>query len=296
MRNIGITGILIILLGLTACGGGSSGTLMGRVVDGFGNPLGGDAVCVSLSNNPVVYHPDMHGNFIVRAPVGGYTLSISFTNLDAGFNFYLEDTVQVIKASQQLGTYTLLSVQNTEGWEAYNATDYLGAIAKFSEQAELARSGQIVWLPYMRYIEGEEGENTLLTQGVLSAENGLGWCYARGLRDYQTGRTHFDASLSGGYNKYDAFVGLAGLALGEGDGTAALDYLQQVIDEPGNYDSSQFHDGIKEIDLIAAKSLAQFLLGQDGYSRDTADEIREDVAEEGNSGSIDLLNVLDVFR
>jgi len=295
MRKIYIMILLILVTGLVSCTSGGSGTLMGRVVDGFGNPLGGDAVMVTLSNNPAVHRPDQYGNFIVHAPEGDYTMKISFANPAAGFNYYLEQPVVVAKGTRNLGTFTLLNVQNMEAWAEYRDSEYIAAIDLFSEQADRARSAQLVWLPYMRYTEGEPGQNTLLTQGVLSAENGLGWCYSRGLHNHTEGKIHFEASLSGGYNNYDAYVGLAGIALGEGDGTTALELLEKVIDEPGLYDSTQIHDNIKEVDLMAAKALAQFLLGQDGYSRQTADAIRTQVEENGNAGSRDLLNALDQF-
>jgi hypothetical protein len=297
MRNILLAaGIIAILLGLSACEGGSSGTLMGRVVDGFGYPLGGDAVMITLSDNPAFHRPDQHGNFIVRAPVGDYTMTISFSNPAAGFNYRLTEQVRVSKGSKQLGTFTLLNVQNMQGWESYRAGDYSSALAYFSEQANLARSGQIVWLPYMRYVEGDEGENTLLTQGVLSAENGLGWTYSRGFHNLHEGLVHYQQSLAGGYNNYDAKVGLTGIAIGDGDGQAAFDYVSEVIDEPGYYDSSQIHDDITEVDLIAIKSFAQFLLGQDGYSRETAQSIEGRIDTEANPATRDLLAALEQFR
>ncbi len=286
--------ITITLLGLMSCGGGQSGTLMGRVVDGFGNPLGGEYVMVTLSGNPAVHRPDQYGNFIVRAPTGSYTMRISFSNPAAGFNFRLDENIDVVHGSKQLGTFTLLSVQNSAAWERYRAGDYSGAAQLFNEQANIARAGA-VWLPYMRYIEGEEGQNTLLTQGVLSAENGLGWCLSRGSGNHQEGMIHFEQSLFGGYNNYDAFVGMAGVALGEGDPARALELLQQTIDEPGLYDSTQIHDNVKEVDLIACKALAQFMLGQDGYSRDTMASISDEVATDGNTGSVEILGILDTF-
>jgi len=297
MRNILLAaGLILVLLGLSACDGGSSGTLMGRVVDGFGYPLGGEAVMISLSDNPAFHRPDEHGNFIVRAPVGDYTMTISFSNPAAGFHYRLVEQVRVSKGSKQLGTYTLLNVQNMEGWESYRAGDYAGALDFFLEQADLARSGQLVWLPYMRYTEGEEGENTLLTQGVLSAENGLGWTLSRGFHNHQEGLIHYQQSLAGGYNNYDAKVGLAGIAIGAGDGQTALDFITEVIDEPGYYDSSQIHDNITEVDLIAIQSFAQFLLGQDGYSRETAQSIDGRIDTEANPATRDLLIALEQFR
>ncbi len=294
MRNIFIAGLLTILIGLTACGGGSSGTLMGRVVDGFGNPLGGEAVMVNLSGNPAIHRPDQYGNFIVRAPTGTYTMRISFSNPDAGFHYRLDSDVIVSKGSRNLGTFTLLNAQNMEAWESYQQSDYDDAISLFSRQAEQGRAGQ-VWLPYMRYIEGEEGQNTTLTQGVLSAENGLGWCFSRGKGNHQEGKVHYEQSLFGGYNNYDALVGLAGIAIGDGEPETALGYLNQVIEEPGYYDSSQIHDSITEVDLIAMKSFAEFMLGQDGYSKETAQSIADQIADEGNVGSKGLLNALELF-
>lgn len=297
MRNILLAaGMIAILIGLSACSDGSSGTLMGRVVDGFGYPLGGEAVMVTLSDNPAIHRPDEHGNFIVRAPTGDYTMTISFSNPAAGFNYRLEEQVRVSKGSKQLGTFTLLNVQNMDGWEAYRAADYQSALEYFSEQATLARSGQVVWLPYMRYVEGEEGENTLLTQGVLSAENGLGWTLSRGFNNHREGWVHFQQSLAGGYNNYDAKVGLAGIAVGAGDAQMAYDFITEVIDEPGYYDSSQIHDNITEVDLIAVKSLAQLLLGQDGYSRETAQSIEDRIEDEASPATRDLLTALDQFR
>lgn len=296
MRKIAFSGLLTTFLLLTACGGGSSGTLMGRVVDGFGYPLGGDAVMIKLSDNPAIHRPDRWGNFIVHAPTGEYTMRISFSNPPAGFHYKLEEDVRVVKGSKQLGTFTLLNVQNMEAWAAYREHDWNRAIKLFGEQADLARSAQLAWLPYMRYVEGEPDENTLLTQGVLSAENGLGWCYARGVGDVDAGSVHYTASLSGGYNNYDAMVGLAGIALGKGDGETAVELLQKVIDEPGYYDSSQIHDYITEVDLVAARCLAEFLLGYDGISRDTAKSIEDRLINEANMGSLDLLEALDTFR
>ncbi len=284
-----------MLLGLVACEGGSSGTLMGRVVDGFGNPLGGEAVMVTLTGNPAVNYPDRWGNFIIHAPTGDYTMRISFANPAAGYRYRLDEQVEVIHGSRQLGTFTLLNAQNMVAWIEYQSGDYDSAIRVFNTQANDARSGQ-VWLPYMRYIEGEENQNTLLTQGVLSAENGLGWCFSRGKGNHQEGKVHFDQSLFGGYNNYDACVGLAGIALGKGDAQTALDLLNKVIAEPGYYDSSQIHDDINEVDLIAAKSLAQFLLGEDTASKEAADSIAGKVAGEGNAGSNDLLIMLAKFR
>jgi len=295
MRNIILAGLIAMLLGLVACEGGSSGTLMGRVVDGFGNPLGGEAVMVTLAGNPAVNYPDRWGNFIIHAPTGDYTMRISFANPAAGYRYRLDEQVAVIHGSRQLGTFTLLNVQNMVAWTEYQSGDYDSAIRVFTTQANDARSGQ-VWLPYMRYIEGEENQNTLLTQGVLSAENGLGWCFSRGKGNIQEGKVHFDQSLFGGYNNYDACVGLAGIALGNGDAQTALDLLDKVIAEPGYYDSSQIHDSVKEVDLIAAKSLAQFLLGEDIASKETADSIAGKVAGDGNTGSNDLLIMLAKFR
>ncbi len=297
MRRILTLAFLVLMIGLNACdGGGGSGTLMGRVVDGFGYPLGGDAVMVTLSGNPAIHRPDRWGNFIVRAPVGSYTMRISFSNPAAGFHYRLDEQVVVSKGSRQLGTFTLLNVQNMDAWTAYQMGDYQSAMNLFSEQATLARSGQVVWLPYMRYIEGEPEQNTLLTQGVLSAENGLGWTYARGFHNLTEGKLHFEQSLAGGYNNLDAMVGLAGIAVSEGEGEKALEYLEKVIVEPGLYDSSQIHDNIHEVDLIAMKSFVQFLLGQDGYSCDTAKSIEDDIAEQGNPASAELLAMLENFR
>jgi hypothetical protein len=165
----------------------------------------------------------------------------------------------------------------------------------FETQAAQARSGQVI-LPYFRVIEGDPGQNTLLTQGVLSAENGLGWCYARGLHKVGDAKAHYLASLSNGYKNMDAMVGLAGLSLGEGNGQGALDYLNTVITEPGLYDSTQLHDNIREVDLIAAKSLAQFLLGLDKDSAATAVSIAGQVDSAGNSASSELLALLDTMR
>jgi hypothetical protein len=91
-------------------------------------------------------------------------------------------------------------------------------------------------------------------------------------------------------------VGLAGIALGKGDGLGALELLQEVIDEPGYYDSSQIHDDISEVDLIAARAFAEFLLGYDTISEKTAMQIADEVESEGNTGSKDLLEVLELFR
>jgi len=295
MRNTFIASLAVFILWVSGCTSGSSGTLTGRVVDGFGYPLGGEAVMISLSGNPAVTFPDRWGNFIVHAPVGDYTMRISFSNPAAGFNYKLEEQVRVVKGTRQLGTFTLLNVQNMDAWAAYREGDYQRAMDLFSEQASLARSGQLVFLPYMRYIEGEPEQNTLLTQGVLSAENGLGWTFARGFHNSTQGRIHYRQSLAGGFNNLDAKVGLAGIAFGEGDGQTALSLLDEVIDEPGLYDSSQIHDDINEVDLIVAKSFAQFLLGQDGYSMETLESVKDRVPAEGNTGSNDLLKVMDIF-
>jgi hypothetical protein len=295
MRHIAFTGIILMMLAITSCGGGSSGTLTGRVVDGFGNPLGGEFVRVTLTGNPAVTNPDRWGNFIVHAPIGDYTMKITFSNPDAGFNFHLDQPVQVTQGSHALGTFTLGGPFNEEAWIAYRDRQWAVAITLFTQQAEEARSGQMVFLPYYRIIEGEENENTLLTQGVLSAENGLGWCLARGLGDIDGAKIHYDAALSGGYNNIDAKVGLAGIALGEGNGQDALDLLDTVIDEPGLYDSSKVHDNVKEIDLMAAKALAQFLMGHDAYAQETLDGIEEQVTNAGNSGSKDTVALLNQF-
>lgn len=292
-----IPAVLIISLFLLAgCHTGSSGLLSGRVVDGFGNPLGGDAVTITLSGKEALHSPDRWGNFQLYAPVGDYVMRIAFTNPDAGLDFTMEENVRIITGEQKLGTFTLLSVQNFDAWESYRQEDYASAISLFNEQAELARSGQIVNLPWMRYSEGEPNENTLLTQGVLSAKNGLGWCYARGLGDTAQGKQNFTESLSGGYNNYDAMVGLAAIAVSEGDGQRALDLITQVIDEPGYYDTSQIHDSISEVDLMMLKSLAEFMLFDDSDSIDTAESVRNTVATQGNSGSKNLLEVLDSLR
>jgi len=183
MRYIILAGLITIFVALSACSGGSSGALTGRVVDGFGNPLGGEAVMITLSGNPAFHRPDQWGNFIIQAPSGDYTMTISFSNPAAGFHYRLDQPVSISKGSRNLGTFTLLNIQNMDAWEQYRAEDYSGAMALFNEQASDARAGQL-WLPYMRYIEGEEDQNTLLTQGVLSAENGRGWCYSRGFGNH----------------------------------------------------------------------------------------------------------------
>jgi len=286
---------MTVTISLSACGGGSSGALTGRVVDGFGNPLGGEAVMITLSGNPAYHNPDQHGNFIIQAPTGSYTMRISFSNPAAGFHYNMTDAVVVTKGSRNLGTFTMLNVQNMGAWDNYRDEDYQSAISLFSEQANDARSGQL-WLPYMRYIEGEENQNTLLTQGVLSAENGLGWCFSRGYGNHTEGRVHFEQSMYGGYNNYDAKVGLAGVELGDGNAAAALALLEEVIAEPGLYDVTDLHDPINETDLIVAKALAQFLLGQDGYSQETVQMIAEKASEEGNPGSIGTLNMLEQFQ
>jgi len=295
MRHLGYIILIASILGLSACGGGSSGTLFGRVLDGFGNPLGGEAVMVTLSGNPAVNRPDLHGNFIVRAPVGDYTMRITFSNPAAGFNYRLDEQVRITKGSQQLGSFTLLNVQNMDAWESYRAKDYSTAVALFADQAMQARSAT-VWLPYMRYIEGDEGENSLLTQGILSAENGLGWCYTRGYGNYEEGQVHFEQSMYGGYRNYDAMVGLSGIALGGGDIETALDYLDQVIDQPGLYDSTQLHDQIREVDLEAARALCLFLEMEEIASEDAVNEIRDEVETQGNAGSKGILAMLDQFN
>ncbi|HEX9746342.1 MAG TPA: hypothetical protein VGB30_13030 [bacterium] len=286
--------LLIFAIGIS-CSSGGSGVITGRVLDGFGNPLGGDGVYVVLQGNPVQNHPDQWGNFIINAPTGSYTLIISFSNPAAGFNYRVTDDVVIGSGSRNLGSYTLLNVQNMDAWEAYNAKDWQGAISKFNEQASLARGGQ-VFLPYMRIIEGDVNENTLLTQGILSAENGLGWTYARGLGNFDEARSHFELSMSSGYNNYDAKVGLAGIALTDGDAETAVKYIQEVLDIPGIYDSSQTHDQIHDIDLMAARSLAEFLLGYDADSRSTAQTIADKLPELGNPGSATLIEVLENFR
>ena len=293
MRTIALAGLITITLALGACSEGSSGALVGRVVDGFGNPLGGPAVRITLSDNPVVNTPDQWGNFTIHAPVGDYTMLIVFSNPAGGFNYRLEEHVRISRGSKSIGTFTLFNVWNVQAWDAYRNHDWNIAIALFRYQAESARSGQVAWL---RSPEGDENENTLLTQGVLAGENGLGWCHARGLGDAGEGRMHFEAALSNGYNNYDAKVGLAGIALGKGDGLGALELLQEVIDEPGYYDSSQIHDDISEVDLIAARAFAEFLLGYDTISEKTAMQIADEVESEGNTGSKDLLEVLELFR
>jgi hypothetical protein len=296
MRLIYCIIALFMILWVAACEGGSSGTLTGRVVDGFGNPLGGDAVMITLTDNPAVTHPDRYGNFIIHAPSGSYTLQITFINPDAGFNYKLSESINISQGTRNLGEFTLLNAQNMQAWEAYRDADYQAAISKFNEQASQARTGQLVFLPYMRYQEGEPNQNTLLTQGVLSAENGLGWAYARGLHDIPEATIHWQASLSGGYNNIDAKVGLAGLALSNGQAQAAKDYLDAIIAEPGDYDTTQIHDNIRETDLIASRSLAEFLLGFDKDSGETAASIIPDLEAGGNSGSRELLNMLTIFR
>jgi hypothetical protein len=285
----------ILLIGLSACEGGQSGTLTGRVLDGFGNPLGGDGVVVTLEGNPVLNHPDQYGNFMIHAPTGTYTMLISFFNANAGLDYKLTETVKVVQGSRDLGSFTLLNQQNKEAWAAYKLKDFQKAKGLFELQAAQARTGQ-VYLPYIRYNEGEPGQNSALTQGVLSAENGLGWCYATGFHDLSSAKSHYLASLSGGYKNMDAMVGLAGIAAGDGDGQGALDYLNTVIDEPGLYDSSQLHDNIHEVDLIAVKSLAQYLLGNDKDSANTALSIVDQVDSAGNSASSELLALLNTLR
>ena len=287
---------IVASVNFIGCEGGESGTLTGRVVDGFGYPLGGPAVVITLSGNPAFTNPDRWGNFIVHAPVGSYTMTISFSNPAAGFNYRVQEQVEIIHGTKHLGTFTLLNYQNMAGWRAYRNRNWDEALAYFSEQAALARSGQMVFLPYMRYLEGEPDENTILLQGVLSAENGLGWTYSRGYHDLARGKEHFQLGLSGGFNNLDAKVGLASIALGEGEAQTALDYLNAVIDEPGYYDSSQIHDNISEVDLLAARSLAEFLVGEVGASAETSREIYDRITEEGNSSSMELLNMLEEFR
>jgi hypothetical protein len=288
--------VLAVSLWLVSCSEGESGTLTGRVVDGFGFPLGGDAVMVILTNNPAINHPDRYGNFIIHAPVGTYEMQILFTNPAAGFKYELKADVDIVQGTRNLGEFTLLNVQNKEAWLAYREKNWQQAIALFNVQASMARSGQLVFLPYMRYMEGEPDQNTLLTQGVLSAENGLGWTYARGMHNIEEARIHYQASLSGGYNNLDAKVGLAGIALSDGEAQSALDYLKAVIDEPGLYDSTQVHDSIREVDLIASRSLAEFLLGYDRDSAETAQSIMDKIESEGSPASAELLAVLESFR
>lgn len=302
MRYTALAILLTLLITVTACHKGTSGAINGRVIDGFGNPLGGPGVTVTLSGKGAVHHPDQWGNFYIYAPVGDYVLRIAFSNPDAGLDLTIEDEIRVVTGGRNLGTYTLLNVQNFDAWEFYRQGDYYSAIDKFNEQAALAHSGQLVNLPYMRWNEGEPNQNTLLTQGVLSAKNGLGWCYSRGLGDPLEGKINFLDSLAGGYNNYDAMVGLAAIAIGEGiaqgdeEIKGVLDYLMPVIDEPGNYNSTQIHDAITEIDLIAVKSLAEFMLMRDNDSLETADSIRLLIATQGNPGTKNLMEVLDSFR
>lgn len=291
-----IPAILIILLLVSGCHSGSSGSLKGRVVDGFGNPLGGPGVTVTLSGKAAVHHPDQWGNFQMYAPVGDYVMRIAFSSPAAGYDFTMEEDVRIISGSRDLGLYTMLSAQNMDAWAFYGMGDYETAIDLFNEQAVLSRSGQFIDLPWMRYSEGEPDQNTLLTQGVLSAENGLGWCYTRGLGNINEGKAHFSQSLAGGYNNYDAMVGLTGIAISEGDGESALDFITHVIEEPGYYNSAQIHDAISEVDLIMIKSLAEFMLSRDSDSMDTAESVRESVGTQGNAGSKNLLELLDSMR
>jgi len=295
MRQIAFFGLLLGLLALSACNSGSSGTLTGRVVDGFGNPLGGKFVRITLTDNPAVTNPDRWGNFIVHAPTGDYTMLITFSNPDAGFHFKLEQPVRVISGTQALGTFTMKGPINAKAWEAYRDKKWSTAIELFIQQAETARSGQMVFLPYYRVLEGEYDQNTMLTQGVLSAENGLGWCFARGLGQIDKSVTHFNAALANGYNNLDAKVGLAGVALGNGKGQEALNLLNTVIDEPGLYDSSDVHDNIGEIDLIVCKAFSQFLMGHDGYARETLRNIEAQAAVAGNPGTKDMIKLLNQF-
>jgi hypothetical protein len=292
-----ITIILIsILLVLSGCHSGSSGNLKGCVVDGFGNPLGGPGVTVTLSSKEAIHHPDQWGNFFIYAPVGDYEMTIAFSNPTAGYDFTLDENVRIVNGTQDLGTFTLLNAQNFEAWDFYRQGFYPAAINKFNEQAILSRTGQVIDLPWMRYSEGEPDQNTLLTQGALSAENGLGWCYSRGLGEIDTAKPHFLQSLAAGYDNYDAMVGLAWIAIGEGDAEAALEYLNNIINEPGIYDSNQIHDSITETDLILVRSLVEFMLSEDSDSIDTAESVRQAVASQGNAGSKNLLEVLDSLR
>jgi len=288
--------LIISLMLLAGCHEGSSGAISGRVVDGFGNPLGGPGVTVTLSSKEAIHNPDRWGNFYIYAPVGDYVMTIAFSNPDAGLDFTLDEDIRVINGTQDLGTFTLLNTQNFEAWKSYRQGDYDSAISLFNEQADLARNGQALNLPWMRYTEGEPDQNSLLTQGVLSAKNGLGWCYTRGLGEMAIGKQNYIESMSAGYNNYDAMVGLAGIAISEGDAQAALDYINQVLNEPGFYDSSQIHDSINEVDLMMIKSLAEYMLFQDSDSIDTADSARNEVASQGNAGSKNLLEVLDALR
>ncbi len=294
MRRLTTAAMILLLLGLTACKGGSTGVLTGKVVDGYGNPLGGDAVSVTLSGNPVVNRPDQFGNFIIHAPVGDYTLAVAFHNPEAGIHLRVTQPVRVTQGSRSLGTFTLQNIENMVAWEEYCNKKWYRAIFLFQKQAESARSGEI-FLPYLRFGKGDEDQNAALTMGVHSAENGLGWCYARGLGDYDEGRSHFEAALSGGLNNVDAKVGLAGITFGDGDAAGTLALLNEVIDEPGLYDSSQVHDNIRELDLKALKAFTQFLLRQDGYCRDTLRSIEDDVVSQGNTGSQDLVKLINSF-
>ncbi|MFH1675549.1 MAG: hypothetical protein ABIC40_00895 [bacterium] len=296
MRKILLIGIVFAFLLISSCGGGgSSGIIKGHVQDGFGNPLGGAAVKITLSDYSTVTCPDQWGNFESIAPVGEHTLTISFSNPKAGFKFELSDTIKVVKGTINLGSYTLRSTENMEAWAEYKLKHYDNAIAKFEEQALMARSGQI-YLPFVHGAQGEPNENTLLTQGILAAENGLGWCYARGLTDIAAGEAHFLNAMGNGYTNYDALVGLAGVAIGKGQAQKAYDDLVKVIDLAGLYDSSQFHDNIREIDLIALKSLAEFMLNKDTMSIDTENSIKARIPTEGNKGSVELIAALDSLR
>ena len=296
MRKILFIGTISAFLFLASCsGGGSSGIIKGHVRDSFGNPLGGKAVKITFSDYSTVICPDRWGNFESLVPVGEHTMTISFTNPEAGFKFVLTDIIKVGKGTVDLGDYTLSSAENTEAWKEYRLGNYDNAIANFEEQAGQARNGQI-WPPFWHGAQSDPDENTLLTQGFLAAENGLGWCHARGFGDIMEGESHFLNTLSDNYTNYDALVGLAGIAVGKGQAQTAYDDLVKVINLPGLYDSSQFHDNIKEIDLIALKSLAEFMLSNDGASVATENSIIGRISAEGNEGSIELLAALDSLR
>lgn len=290
-----MTAIFIVVC-LSGCEGGGSGILRGQVVDGLGYPLGGEAVQITLSGIPAVTEPNPWGYFTIYAPVGEYEMTISMNNPSAGFKIIKKENVTVGKGSKNLGTFTLLDVQNMAAWEAYRERDYVRAYGLFLEQASKARTAQYEYLPSLRYSGGDITQNPILLQGRLSAENGLGWTTARGFHLLDEAKTHFKASLSGGYNNFDAKVGLAGIFMSEGDIETALKYLNEVIEEPGYYDSRQFHDSITEVDLIAVRSLLEFLTGYERKSAESALSIKSTLATEGNSASNEVITLLREFR
>jgi len=275
----------ILLCPAVGCSGGGSsrGHVRGVLTDGFGAVINHPAAIIALLGTDEVTHPAADGSFTLGAEAGSYVLRGTFSDPDAAFR--LSGSRDVVLSKGQTLDVGLFSISNSTleaAWEQYRKGHYSLAEGSFISYLNETRSGQA-------------------HLGASSALSGLGWTRGRGLDRPADAAGNFDDAIAGWNGNVDAWVGLAGCELSRmrSDGgfhfNDAVEAIGESIDAADEYSSAPTHDLISETDLMAFRSLVNFLNGNTLAARNEALNIRDRVAADGNGASADAIAIVLAF-